>query len=82
MIGRSEVSIENDRMFFVGELQVAKQVFLNRAAIVVKASLQFFVAVVMYIAIHAIRLDALNRSVARGLPLFEKCRGNADTGRR
>lgn len=64
-IGRSEkASTGNDRMFFVSELRVAKRVFLNRAAIVVKALLQFFVS--MYIAtIHAIRLDTTTRSTGR-----------------
>jgi len=67
MIGRNEeASTGSDWMFFVGELRVAKRVFLNWAAIVVKALLQFFVAVAMYIALHAIRLDTTTtRSTGR-----------------
>jgi len=51
--------------FFVSELRVAKWIFFNREAIVVKTLLQFFVAVAMYIAIHVIRLDTTTRSTGR-----------------
>lgn len=67
ILPRSEGTIAgNGRMFLVDELWVARRVFPNRAAIVVRVAAIFRYSRSTYIVIHAIPLDTttLNRSSA------------------
>lgn len=83
-ISKKRISTGNGRMFLVGELRVARRVFLNRAAIVVRAAAIFHCRSLCTSSRYTqspLDTTTLNRSV-RVLPLFEKRRGNADTRRR